>query len=117
EDLLLPEPTNFSISQQWDIEMTRIEAENNSTLSAERMIARGIWRNDEVVIPIGSRVVRLRHTDANRNTRRFALMDHIDTQIYVVYEINERGLLNLVQEDNWDIFLLDIPARDVSLLV
>ena len=115
--MLVRDPVEYSISQQWNIDDLREEAVNNSTIAAERMIARGRWRNDEIIIPIGSRVVRLRHTDANRNTRIFPLLDHIDTQVYVVFEINERGFLSLVQEDDWDVILLNILPRDVSLLV
>ena len=115
EDAHSPVSEN-EINRQWDIDTLRSEARNNSDIAAERMVDRARWRHDEVIVTVGSRVVRAVNLDTNTNTRRFALMEHIDTRIYIVTERYDRGLLKLVEENNHTNVILGVPSRNVKII-
>ena len=59
---------------------------NSFDIAANRKVEISRWRNNEIFVRVGSKVLRLIHTDTNINTWRFSLMNHINTEIYIVKE-------------------------------
>ncbi|KAG0437370.1 hypothetical protein DMUE_3735 [Dictyocoela muelleri] len=90
---------------------------SNTDISADRMIRRSMWVNDINVLQIGSQVIRRVHIDANINTRDHPLFEHLDTQVYIIIDVNhENNLASLkaiVEPEN---ILINIPLRDLAFL-
>ena len=76
-----PEITNNN-----EIENQRLEALQNTQKSAEKMIKKRKWKNDEIVLSIGDEVFLKKDTDFNPSTRKFPLNDHISDKIYEIID-------------------------------
>ncbi|KAG0418757.1 hypothetical protein DMUE_6394 [Dictyocoela muelleri] len=89
----------------------------NTDISVDRMIRRSMWNNDISALTIGRRVIRRVHIDSNVNTRPMPLFEHLDTQVYVITDINHNhNLASLNAIDDPEIVLISVPLRDLAIL-
>ncbi len=90
---------NFvGIFQRPEYLRTRNDARESTQNSANRMIARSMWRNDHLEFPLGSRVLIRPSIDANEQTRVRSLYDHLDRRVYVVIEVLQFNRVKLCSE-------------------
>ncbi|WUR03439.1 reverse transcriptase [Vairimorpha necatrix] len=84
--------------------------------AADRMVQRGMWRNDFLEFKIGDRVLIRPYLDNNVNTRRHSLYEHLDAEIYVVTDIIQFNKVKLCREDDNGIIIDELSTRDLRLL-
>lgn len=71
-----------------EIEVASEDAKLNTVIAAEIMRERRRWKYDEDIFEIGDKVFLRNDTDANSQTRRFPLYDHIRITKYEIIERN-----------------------------
>lgn len=69
-------------------------------ITANRVIAKSVWRNDFVGFQIGARVLIRPVIDIFQHTRVRSLYDHFDNSIYIVSEILQFNKVKLILEEN-----------------
>ncbi|KAF9760553.1 hypothetical protein NGRA_3137 [Nosema granulosis] len=95
---------------------TRDEARISIQRSADRMVARSMWRNDYLEFQLGSRVVIRPDTDKNAQTRRMNLYEHLDTTVYKVTEILQFNKVRLQSENNPQHIIEEIDIIRLQLM-